>query len=97
MIYISGTKEEAKTMGIFLNDLPSHVVNMTGKLSLSEFISFISSCDGVVACSTGPLHIAASLGKTAVGLYPPNASASSRQVEADRTGYKSFLFRKNLF
>lgn len=71
MIYISGTKEEAKTMGIFLNDLPSHVVDMTGKLSLKEFISFISACDGLVACSTGPLHIAASLGKVAVGLYPP--------------------------
>lgn len=34
-------------------------------------ISFIAQIDGVLAASTGPLHIAAALGKHAIGLYAP--------------------------
>jgi ADP-heptose:LPS heptosyltransferase len=48
-----------------------HVIDLTGKLSLSELISFIESCDGVVAGSTGVLHLAAALGTNSVGLYSP--------------------------
>ena len=42
---------------------------MIGKLSLDELIAFILACDGLVAASTGPLHIAAALGKRAIGLF----------------------------
>ena len=70
-VFVTGTKEEAATMVEFLNELPSHVVNMTGKLSLSEYISFIQQCNGLVAAGTGPLHIAAALGTTVLGLFPP--------------------------
>jgi ADP-heptose:LPS heptosyltransferase len=70
-VFITGTKEEAATMIDFLNDLPSHVTNMTGKLSLSEYISFIQQCNGLVAAGTGPLHVAAALGTNALGLFPP--------------------------
>ena len=38
---------------------------------MDEFISFINLCDVLVAASTGPLHIAAALGKKAIGLYSP--------------------------
>jgi heptosyltransferase-3 len=51
--------------------LPPHIHDITGKLSLPEFITFINLCDGIVAASTGPLHIAGALGKIALGLYPP--------------------------
>jgi len=40
-------------------------------MDLSEFISFINSADGLVAASTGPLHIAAAMGRFALGLYAP--------------------------
>ena len=40
-------------------------------MTLEELISFINHCDGLVAASTGPLHIAAALGRYAFGLYPP--------------------------
>ena len=43
---------------------------MTGKMDFSQFIAFISAADGLVAASTGPLHIAAALGKKVVGLFP---------------------------
>lgn len=43
----------------------------TGKVNLAELIKLIDQSAGLVACSTGPLHIAAALGKPAVGIYPP--------------------------
>lgn len=69
--FISGTTKEAELMKDFLNDLPDNVTDITGKFSLSEFIAFIGNCDGLVAASTGPLHIAASLGIYALGIFPP--------------------------
>jgi ADP-heptose:LPS heptosyltransferase len=44
---------------------------MMGKLSLDEYIEFISSANIFVAASTGPLHIAAACGIRAIGIYPP--------------------------
>ena len=70
-VYVTGTEKEGK----LLKDLPigehENVYDMTGKMSLAQLISFISRCDGLVAASTGPLHIGAALGVKAVGLYPP--------------------------
>jgi ADP-heptose:LPS heptosyltransferase len=70
-IYITGTKEEGLLMQDFLRRHEKRVTDLSGKLTLTELISFIDSCDGLVAASTGPLHIAAALGKTAIGLYAP--------------------------
>ena len=38
---------------------------------MEGLINFINQADGLVSCSTGPLHIAAALGKYACGIYPP--------------------------
>ncbi|MBP6217338.1 MAG: glycosyltransferase family 9 protein [Oligoflexales bacterium] len=70
-IFISGTKEDKKRAGNFDAKLPSHVHNVMGTMTLTEFINFIQHSDALVACSTGPLHIAAASGICAVGLYPP--------------------------
>jgi len=70
-IFITGTKEEGDQAREGLIDKFPHVTDLTGKLSLDELISFISLADGIVAASTGPLHIAAALGKQALGIYPP--------------------------
>lgn len=71
-ILISGTEEEGK---LFREELLStgkkNVKDVSGKLSLSEFISLINYADALVAASTGPLHIAAALNKTAIGLFAP--------------------------
>lgn len=69
-IYVSGTKEEAA----FAEELVSgfdHVHNLCGTMSLEEFIRFIGTCDALIACSTGPLHIASAKGIHAIGLYAP--------------------------
>lgn len=82
-IIITGTLEEGDAIqkecaAIF--KLPS-VKNACGKFSLPEFIRFIECADGLVACSTGPLHIAAASGIYALGLYP-----STRPMHIGRWG-----------
>lgn len=67
-IFVSGTAQDAKSMQEFLNR-NTEAVNITGQLSLQQFVAFISKCDGLIAASTGPLHIAAALGKKAIGLF----------------------------
>ena len=46
-------------------------MDITGIFSLPQFIAFISQADYLIAASTGPLHIASSLGIGAIGIYPP--------------------------
>lgn len=70
-IFISGTQNEKELLKELLEKKPEHVVDITGMMNLTEFISFINVCDGLVAASTGPLHIAAALGKHAYGLFAP--------------------------
>lgn len=70
-IFISGTEAEGQLMndsGIFDH---AHVHNLAGRMNLAQLLAFISACDGLVAASTGPLHLAAALGKMAIGIYPP--------------------------
>lgn len=70
-IIISGTEAEGKLMADWLSELPTHIINGCGSMNLKQFISFIGAADGLIAASTGPLHIAAALEKVALGIYPP--------------------------
>jgi len=69
-IFISGTAGEKELLQPFFERVKAPVTDITGQMTLPEFMAFINSCDVLVANSTGPLHIAAALGKKAVGLYP---------------------------
>ena len=68
---VTGGENEKDFIDEWIKKLPSHIVNLAGKLSLEELISLLNSCDGIVAASTGPLHIAAALGKYTLGIFPP--------------------------
>ncbi len=70
-IFISGTKAEGEMMRDFLGDYHDMVTDVTGIFSLLQFIYFLSKIDGLIAASTGPLHLAAMLGKFVVGIYAP--------------------------
>jgi ADP-heptose:LPS heptosyltransferase len=48
-----------------------NVENMCGRLDLEAFTALIGACDGLIASGTGPLHLAAALGRPVVGLFPP--------------------------
>ncbi|XOV91878.1 MAG: glycosyltransferase family 9 protein [Bacteroidota bacterium] len=81
--FISGTAEEGKLIRSELPTIfePENVTDITGKFSLEDFISFIEQCDGLVACSTGPLHIASAANIQSLGLYP-----SEKPMHAGRWG-----------
>ncbi len=71
IVYITGTSEEGAKLHAQGGIEGKNVIDVTGKFQLAELIAFIDSCDALVAASTGPLHIAAALGKHAIGLYSP--------------------------
>ena len=70
-VFVTGSSAEGESMRGFLSQNHTRITDLTGKLSLAELVSFISSCDALVAASTGPLHIAAALDKIAIGIYAP--------------------------
>jgi len=69
-IFISGAGSEEEIFKKLLNsDLP--ITNIMNKMNLAEFCGFVSQADGLIASSTGPLHIAAAVGIHALGLFAP--------------------------
>ena len=71
-VFISGTAAEGEELADWLRENAAFLAaDLTGQLSLPQFIAFIAAADGLVAGSTGPLHLAAALGRHALGLYPP--------------------------
>ncbi|MCK5856156.1 MAG: glycosyltransferase family 9 protein [Bacteroidales bacterium] len=69
-LFLSGTEEEGELFRDVLLE-SKNVIDISGTMSLQQFVSFIDAADGLIAASTGPLHIAAALGKRALGIYPP--------------------------
>jgi heptosyltransferase III len=69
-IFVSGTAAEGELLKPLLATHPE-VTDLTGRLTLGQLMTFISKADGLLAASTGPLHLAAALGINALGIYPP--------------------------
>lgn len=69
-IFFTGTEKEGEAFRPHIT-FTDKVIDTSGKLSLSELITFISKSDGLVACSTGPLHIAGFLNIKTIGLFSP--------------------------
>lgn len=72
-VFITGLKDEG---ALIRREMPSifdgdHVTDLTGQMSLAELASFMKNVDGLIAGSTGVLHLAAALGVPVVGLYSP--------------------------
>ncbi|HEX8330191.1 MAG TPA: glycosyltransferase family 9 protein [Hymenobacter sp.] len=71
-VFITGTAAEGEELADWLAQHAAYITaDFTGQLSLPQFLAFIAATDGLVAGSTGPLHLAAALGRHALGLYPP--------------------------
>lgn len=70
-IFISGSEEEGKQIRAEMVAPFSHVVDLTGKTSLDELNQMIAAADGLIAASTGPVHLAANYGIRTLGLYAP--------------------------
>ena len=67
-VIFTGTEKDGVYIRTFI---PNHenCIDTTGKLTLDQLILLISKCDTLVACSTGPLHLAGILGLQTIGLY----------------------------
>ncbi len=70
-IIVTGSEDEGALFRDFLVNPFPHVCDASGKLSLIQLVSLIAHADAMVACSTGPLHIASALGIHTIGIYPP--------------------------
>lgn len=72
-ILITGSQDEGNKIRKELPDFfeITTATDLTGKLSVAELIQLIAKSSALLACSTGPLHIAAALGIHAIGLFPP--------------------------
>ena len=69
-VIFTGTENDGVHIRTFI---PKHknCIDTTGKLTLDQLINLISKCDTLVACSTGPLHLAGVFGLQTIGLYSP--------------------------
>jgi lipopolysaccharide heptosyltransferase III len=76
-IIITGSDSESKLCESLI--ISEKVHNLAGKLNLGELISLINKADIFISNSTGPLHIAAALGKNIIGFYPNLLQCSAKR------------------
>jgi ADP-heptose:LPS heptosyltransferase len=68
-IVVSGTVKDKERLDSFVGVHLKTIPSFCGRFNLSEFIDYIAESEMLLACSTGPLHIAAAAGIKSVGLY----------------------------
>ena len=67
---MTGSPAEKDLFSPHLNEFhSSNFTNLMGQLKLKELIELISHSDAIVACSTGPLHIAGIFNKYCYGIF----------------------------
>jgi lipopolysaccharide heptosyltransferase II len=64
-----GTREDSSAAHAVMQSLPGPTLDRTGRTPLPRLIALLSSCDAMVANDTGPLHMAAALGRPCVAPY----------------------------
>ncbi len=88
-VILTGTKNENELCEKLI--VTNKEINTAGEFELRELIALISISDILVANSTGPIHIAAALGKNVIGFYP-----KARECSPERWGPytdKAFIFQ----
>lgn len=68
-IFITGVESDRAYLNNFLQEMNHNIVDLVGKVSVDDLMTLISHCNGLVAGSTGPLHLAAALSIHALGIY----------------------------
>ena len=76
-VIVSGSEKEALQLNDWVKGLPPEVLNLSGKMTLPQFMTFIDKADGLLASGTGPLHMAAASGIHALGLFPVSNSINA--------------------
>jgi lipopolysaccharide heptosyltransferase II len=68
---ILGSGDDQPLGDIIALAAPEHCLNLCGALSLTEMVEWIRLCDAMVTNDTGPMHVAAALGRPVVALFGP--------------------------
>jgi lipopolysaccharide heptosyltransferase II len=68
---ILGDAEDQPPGEIICRAAPERCLNLCGETSLPEMIEWLRLCDLMVTNDTGPMHVAAALGKPLVALFGP--------------------------
>ena len=64
-IFITGSAQERCADAVW----PPGVHDLVGRTTLADLLHLIAAADGLIAASTGPVHLAANFGKWTLGLY----------------------------
>lgn len=76
-ILITGSRTETELcQSLIVNEKTK---SLAGELELKEMIALIEKAEILIANSTGPIHIAAALGKNVIGFYPKIVSCSDKR------------------
>lgn len=75
-IFITGTSQEGEKFRDNLIKQCPQAIDITGRMTLEQFMLFIASADGLIANSTGPLHVAAVSSINCLGLFPKGVGIS---------------------
>ena len=78
-VIVTGSQKESHVIQDRMVSQCPDVTNAAGHCSLRELIQLIAHADGLIANSTGPLHIAAALGIHALGLFPVTKGMDSKR------------------
>lgn len=83
-VVITGTQADARYLGEIESALKAHpkIRWTVDALAMPELLLLLSKARGVLAPSTGVLHLAASLGTPSVGLYSPTLAQHPRRWAA---------------
>lgn len=68
----SGRDEKEMAEDIIAASGASNIINMVGKLSLTESVSLVGAMDAVISGDTGLMHVSRALGVPVVGLFGSN-------------------------
>jgi len=80
-VVLTGVEEERNEIDSFMNETESknNLINLCGRLSLSELKTLISKSNLFLSNSTGPIHIAGALNKNIIGFYPHHLPANKNR------------------
>ncbi len=70
---ILGGKDDRPLGEIISQAAPEHCLNLCGATTLPEMVEWVRRCDLMITNDTGPMHVAAALGKPLVALFGPTA------------------------
>ncbi len=84
---LTGASEDTSIAGQIVKQSKAEVIDLTGRTTIMELVTVIGRAKAMVSCDTGPMHLAAALGKDVVALFGP--------ADPRRTGpYRGHVIRK---